>query len=115
LDDRRGGAAFLQAQLVDGLDRDRRDDALAPDVERDVGDGLATGDRGDGSGETVSGAELHVALLGRNGCRGLAPYPRLRTSQRRVSPLSAIRDRSTAASASARCSFGERSPRMASA
>src|SRR4029079_7112333 len=44
-----------------------------------------------------------------------APYPRLRTSQRRVSPLSAIRARSTAASASARCSFGERSPRMASA
>src|SRR3954451_1066823 len=63
LDHRGHRAALGQPQLVDRLDRDRRDHALAVHIDHHVGDRLAAPDADDRACQPVAGTQLHVNLL----------------------------------------------------
>src|SRR5579862_7733125 len=52
-------AAFGDAELLDGLDGDRGDQAAAAGVEGDVGDGLSGGDADDRGRDLVARTQLH--------------------------------------------------------
>src|SRR4051812_13798992 len=71
LDDCRHVRALLEAEFAGCLHGDGGDQALAVDVDLDVGDRGALGDALDGAGELVASAELH----GGCSCRWSGTFP----------------------------------------
>src|SRR2546423_1324073 len=65
LDDRGDLASLAEAKLLDGLDRDRGDQALTANIEADVGDRCALVDALDRARQLITRAELHEKPPGR--------------------------------------------------